>query len=72
MGRSKQRQLSPITGTGRQAIDWSAFEYLDRLRRLQGVGFDALGRPNAPTDQGISVGSFGLTVRADNGSVEIR
>ena len=34
--------------------------------------FDALGRPNAATDQSISVGSFGLTVRADNGSVEIR
>lgn len=50
MGRSKQRQLSPITGTGRQAIDWSAFEYLDRLRRLQGVGFDALGLGPEPTE----------------------
>lgn len=33
--------------------------------------FDALGRPNIPTDQSVKVGAFELTVRADNGFVEI-
>jgi MSHA pilin protein MshC len=33
--------------------------------------FDAFGRPNLAADQSISVGSFELTVRADNGFVQL-
>jgi polyhydroxyalkanoate synthase len=32
-----------LVGLARQPVDWSVFEYLDRLRRLQGASLDALG-----------------------------